>query len=415
MSTLSLVSPPFIAALADSAAWVEALAGAAAAPMRFEVFDGLERALAAPERPDLLLCDIDAAIPGITAVRAGPQVDPRRLQDILRLGETAARVREQAQEAALATSRLRRYQEWSAAAERGFAALLHELRTPVAVAQGFMANLRDDIHGPLPAEAHLAAERAAAAALHLANLLSQAKLPPAPDREAKGEARTSQRRRIDLGALMQEAAGLLAGEAERLGVNIRAETAPEVPKIWANAPGVLQVLVNLLTNALRHTPRGQGIQLSLDKEGSGGPGTRVVLRVVDAGPGVPAELRPQIFERGVSGDGRSGLGLAISKEIAEEHGGSLSLEERPGGAAFRLELPADPRERRPEHRLRLIEDPELGLELLAALKGRGLAIASGPVEVDELAARLLLGQESVVLAGVEPAKIERLWAQGTIP
>ncbi len=409
------MSPPFIAALGDSAAWVEPLAQAAVSPIRIEVFDSVEQALGASERPDLLLCERGAAIPGVTAVRAGPTVDPGRVQDILQLAEIAARARIQAQEAALATSRLRRYQEWSAAAERAFAALLHELRTPVAVAQGFMANLRDDIHGPLPPEAHLAAERGAAAALHLANLLGQAKLPPAPGREAKGEARSSQRRRIDLAALVQEAAGLLAGEAERLGVRISAETGAEVPKIWANAPGVLQVLVNLLSNALRHTPRGESIRLSLAKDGSGGPGTRAVLRVIDSGRGIPAELRPQIFERGVSGDGRSGLGLAISKEIAEEHGGSLTLEDQAQGTAFRLELPADPRERRPEHKLRFIDDPDLSLELLAALKSRGLALSVGPVEVDELAARVLLGQESVILSGVEPARVERLWAHGVGP
>ena len=115
-----------------------------------------------------------------------------------------------------------------------------------------------------------------------------------------------------------------------------------------------RLTINLLENAIRHTPAGTEIRVSTAIEGGdGGSGSGEALRVVeDDGPGVPQHLRDTLFERFVRGagdrGGSFGLGLAIVRAVAETHGGSVSIEptgERDGapyGARFTVRLPAAP-------------------------------------------------------------------------
>jgi signal transduction histidine kinase len=108
---------------------------------------------------------------------------------------------------------------------------------------------------------------------------------------------------------------------------------------------MIQVLVNLLDNALRFTPAGGEVKLSARA------GTRgVEIAVEDTGPGIPAEQLDHLFERFYRGDkarqrqsAGSGLGLAIAKSLVEAQGGQIWAENRPGqGAKFTIELPAQP-------------------------------------------------------------------------
>ena len=103
------------------------------------------------------------------------------------------------------------------------------------------------------------------------------------------------------------------------------------------------MVLNLLDNAAGHTPPGSTIELRLRAEGRD-----AVVEVADDGPGVPEELREQIFERFVRGEGPadtavaggSGLGLAIVRAVAVSHGGSAEVgESERGGALFRVRLP----------------------------------------------------------------------------
>jgi len=100
-----------------------------------------------------------------------------------------------------------------------------------------------------------------------------------------------------------------------------------------------RLALNLIENALRHTPPGTHVQATLASVGDD-----VVLTVEDDGPGIPEELRPRLFERFVRGrgdrGGGSGLGLAIVRAVAESHGGSVAVERAPaGGARFVVRLP----------------------------------------------------------------------------
>jgi two-component system OmpR family sensor kinase len=152
--------------------------------------------------------------------------------------------------------------------------------------------------------------------------------------------RIGARTRCDLA----EAAGNAAAEvAPTIGEReLRVENDRPLP-VDGNPDELHRMVLNLLDNAVRHTPPGSKIELRLRAEGPD-----AVLEVADNGPGVPPELREQIFERFVRGDGPadtavaggSGLGLAIVHAVASSHGGSAEVcESEQGGALFRVRLP----------------------------------------------------------------------------
>jgi signal transduction histidine kinase len=113
---------------------------------------------------------------------------------------------------------------------------------------------------------------------------------------------------------------------------------PRRPVVAELDPGQLQqVLYNLLFNALDAQPTGGRIAVSV-----AGEDDRVVLRVEDEGPGLPARVRDRLFEPFVSTkDAGMGLGLSICRRIVESHGGEIAAADRPGGGTvFTVRLPA---------------------------------------------------------------------------
>ncbi|HTP14813.1 MAG TPA: HAMP domain-containing sensor histidine kinase, partial [Streptosporangiaceae bacterium] len=113
-----------------------------------------------------------------------------------------------------------------------------------------------------------------------------------------------------------------------------------------------QVLVNLLSNAARHTPAGSTVTVTLAVSAGAGGTTAprgagaAVVTVTDDGPGIPAELQPALFERFVRGDGSrsrtagsTGLGLAIVDAVVTAHQGRVELASRPGRTRFTITLP----------------------------------------------------------------------------
>jgi two-component system OmpR family sensor kinase len=117
-----------------------------------------------------------------------------------------------------------------------------------------------------------------------------------------------------------------------------------------------QMLANLLANARTHTPAGTRVTVRLERSGPEAvpePKRKpeVVLEVEDDGPGVPAGLRDEVFDRFVRGDrgrsrasGSTGLGLAIVSGVAAAHGGRAELDSAPGRTIFRVTLPGRPPE-----------------------------------------------------------------------
>ncbi|MFI0959977.1 sensor histidine kinase [Streptomyces sp. NPDC021080] len=155
--------------------------------------------------------------------------------------------------------------------------------------------------------------------------------------------------RVDLGELVREE--LERRPADRAPVSFRTDGVPQV----AGSRGQLaRVIGNLLDNAQRHSRAGVVVRVTAR-------GDRVVLTVADDGSGVPASERERIFERFVRlddararDDGGAGLGLAIARDVARRHGGTLTVGEAPsGGALFELRLPVaavpSPAHTAPEH------------------------------------------------------------------
>jgi two-component system, OmpR family, sensor kinase len=141
---------------------------------------------------------------------------------------------------------------------------------------------------------------------------------------------------IDLGALAADIAKTLSTPSHAIHVASMDEVV-----VSADSARIAQCLENILSNAIRHSPRDAPVTVLVSKrpveQGQVG-----AVEVLDEGPGVPPEILPRIFERFSAGSDSSGLGLGLylAKRIAQAHGGELNVESPPGkGARFRLELP----------------------------------------------------------------------------
>ena len=143
---------------------------------------------------------------------------------------------------------------------------------------------------------------------------------------------------VDLAALAAEAVVLLEAAAEEREVTIQLDAAAPMPAAGEER-AVIQILVNLIGNAVRHSPPGGIVTLSFEQTTGTASAT-----IADEGPGIDAADQQRIFERFERADpreGGTGLGLAISRRLARSMGGEVSLESAAGtGARFTLTLPA---------------------------------------------------------------------------
>lgn len=199
----------------------------------------------------------------------------------------------------------------------------HELRTPLAVLSAHLESLSDS-----PAVTTLRQEVATMSRL-VGQLLRIAQL------DALMLATSD---RVDLHATAVEAAAALAPLALKAGKSIEMTGAEGPVWVRGDSEALGQAIRNLIENALRHTPKGTAVEIELGADRS--------LRVSDKGPGVAPENRELIFRRFWRASrraGGAGLGLAIVAKVAETHGGSIRVEDAPGGGAcFVLSLPAPP-------------------------------------------------------------------------
>lgn len=147
-----------------------------------------------------------------------------------------------------------------------------------------------------------------------------------------------ERRRLDLSGVVDSTLHLIEGRAAQQQVALRASRPEDPVMIEADGEQVRQVLVNLLLNALDAMPHGGKLEIDLRPAADG----RHELRVRDTGPGIAPHILPRLGEPfATSKEAGLGLGLAISRRIAEDHGGRLEGSNSPeGGALFTLTLPA---------------------------------------------------------------------------
>lgn len=148
---------------------------------------------------------------------------------------------------------------------------------------------------------------------------------------------------VDMSALVEEALAAARPAADAGGLRVECEMAA-VPLVEADAGRIRQLLDNLVSNAVKFTPRGGTVWVRLEPRDDG-----VRVSVTDTGPGIPPEEQERLFDRfyrasGASGEGvpGTGLGLAIARAIAEAHGGAISLRSREGaGSTFQVDLPRE--------------------------------------------------------------------------
>ncbi|HUB45457.1 MAG TPA: ATP-binding protein [Acetobacteraceae bacterium] len=251
------------------------------------------------------------------------------------------------------------------AKSRFLARMSHELRTPLNGMLGMAQALTRDprLHGE-PHERAVVLEQAGKHLLAIINDVLDL---------ASAEAGTFQLhpRPTALASILHESIELLSETAAAKGIALSLDQAPGLPAFVRTDPlRVRQILLNLLGNALKFTPAGGRVTLSASWQATRG-GVR--LDVTDTGRGVPAALRPHLFQDiarrplDMAATEGTGLGLAISASLAQAMGGTLRYQPGPGdlGSVFTAELPLPavdpPRERPP---VRFEPRPVTGLRVL---------------------------------------------------
>ena len=216
--------------------------------------------------------------------------------------------------------------------ERNFLmSVSHELRTPLTAIRGHADALREGVvEDPDLRAASLDVIGAEADRLErlVGDVLDLAKLD--------AHRFTVLQEEVDMERLSEQAYAAFGEEARRRAIDYRLEVDAR-PVILSDGDRLLQIIVNLLSNAFRWTPEGGRVQLTLSGENGS-----VSVAVADSGPGIGADERERIFRPFWSRDGSgTGLGLAIARELAVALGGRIDLQSEPGlGSRFELVLPA---------------------------------------------------------------------------
>jgi signal transduction histidine kinase len=204
----------------------------------------------------------------------------------------------------------------------------HELRTPLSIISGQIEAIEDGLY-PADAE-HLAPIRQQLTTLE--KLIDDMRTVAL----AEAGALTLNLQPTDIGASIDHTIAAFQPEATGAGVTLTADYPTGLSKAKADELRVGQILANLVSNALRHTPSGGHVTIAARA------GAEIEASVRDDGQGIPADLLPRVFDRFAreTGSGGSGLGLAICKDLVEAQGGHITIENVvPHGTLVKFTLP----------------------------------------------------------------------------
>ena len=212
--------------------------------------------------------------------------------------------------------------------------IAHELRTPLTVIEGTVDGILDGIFQPDREHLNSIKEQSTLLTRLIGDLRD---LSLAESGQLKLNLAST-----NMVELLQRLASRYEVNAREKDVRLKLETAQEVPKVRVDPARMEQVVSNLLTNAIRHTPPGGSITVTIDSNKEG-----LVISMADTGEGIAPEDLPHVFERFYrSGgsrsrkEGGSGLGLAIVRQMVEAHHGRVWVESQPGrGSVFHILLP----------------------------------------------------------------------------
>ena len=258
---------------------------------------------------------------GDLAARVGePSRGPRQLRDLVRAFNTMAERLELDEERRRAL----------------LADVSHELRTPLAVVAGGVEAMIDGVH---PADAE-----------HLGLVLEETRVMTRLVEDlrtiALAEAGTLglNVEPTDVDVLIGDAIAGFRAAAAATAVTLTLRVPDDLPLAEVDPVRIREVLSNLVSNALHHTPTGGGIRVEADAVRDR---SEIRISVADTGSGIGPEFLPHVFDRFTKGPSSrgSGLGLAIARDLVQAHGGTIAAESLPGvGTTIRVALPL---ERRP--------------------------------------------------------------------
>jgi signal transduction histidine kinase len=209
----------------------------------------------------------------------------------------------------------------------------HELRTPLTVIQGNLEALLDGVY---PADPE-----------HLELILAETRILERLIEDLRtltlveAGSLVLHRESTDLGSLLREVVAGYRGQAEQAGIALTVTAADDLPQLDVDPARIREIVSNLLTNALRHTPHDGTVELSARLTGDD-----AVVEVRDSGSGMTPGQLDRVFDRFYRSPDSpgSGLGLPIARSLVEAHGGTIAASSDPGGGTIigvHLPLPQD--------------------------------------------------------------------------
>jgi signal transduction histidine kinase len=205
----------------------------------------------------------------------------------------------------------------------------HELRTPLTVMQGKLEGLLDGVYTPSPAQLQQLLEETHVLSRLVEDLRTLAL--------SESGALKLHKQPVDPADLVRDAVRAYAADAERRGVTLSVDAPDDLPSIEIDPVRIREVITNLLSNALHHTPAGGSVAVrAADTDG------RLSIAVRDTGRGMTSEEIARAFDRFYKGtESRgSGLGLTIARSLVAAHGGEIHAESTLGdGTTFAFTVP----------------------------------------------------------------------------
>jgi signal transduction histidine kinase len=290
--------------------------------------------------PILLMCAVAAGVVAVIIRRiASPVADIVGAAERIARRDYRVRVEEPARGPRWVSDTARAFNAMAAeldaqdvARRHLMADIAHELRTPLAVVQ---ARLEGVIDGVYPASSE-----ELQGVLDNARVLSRLVEDLRTLSNAESGALALAKEPTDILALAHDVASSLADRAEQAGVtlHVNPDSPSDLEPLTIDPIRIREVLMNLVSNALRYTPRDGRVTIKIAASPGG-----VQIDVVDTGAGIPADEIPRIFDRFYKGaeSSGSGLGLTIARRLVEAHGGTIRAESQAGvGTTMTFTLPA---------------------------------------------------------------------------
>ncbi|MEM8558491.1 MAG: ATP-binding protein [Bacteroidota bacterium] len=231
--------------------------------------------------------------------------------------------------------------ELDQARNRFFANISHEFRTPLTLTIGPLDDVREGTYGavtPAMDEQLALARRNAERVLGLINQILDVARVTSGHTALNAQA-------VDLGAFTAGLARSFAPLAERRRLEFDTRTPDTTVVVYADPDSLEKVLANLLSNAVKFTPEGGRVRVTVEVDQSGAHAGTARVAVQDTGPGIPASALPHVFDRFYRAEAAehqvgTGIGLALARELAALHGGTVTAESEVGkGSTFLLTLP----------------------------------------------------------------------------